>query len=184
MTGFMRRVRLITVLVVVLALTVGPIPAVAASKPKPVGYGAPVELRIPRLGVKAKIEKTTVDRKGQLTAPKDPDRVGWYRNGTVPGKRGNAVIGGHVDWYDGPAVFAQLRRLRKGDVVEVKNDHGKILKFRVTGTGVYYNGHTPVAQITGPTRGFNLNLYTCTGQFDRSQRNYSHRVVVYTELIR
>jgi len=26
----------------------------------------------------------------------DPTRVGWYKNGTVPGERGSAIIGAHV----------------------------------------------------------------------------------------
>ncbi|MBI4090043.1 MAG: class F sortase [Candidatus Kerfeldbacteria bacterium] len=168
-----------------LAWLVSPVTAAAATRSsKPVPFGAPVELRIKKIGVKAKIEKTSVDRKGQLEAPKKPSRVGWYRNGTVPGKRGNAVIGGHVNWYTGPAVFQGLGRLRRGDIVEVKNDHGRVLKFRVTKVGTYYNGSVPVAQITGPTAKFALNLYTCTGRYSRSAKNYSHRVVVFTELVR
>lgn len=151
---------------------------------KPVPYGAPVELRIPRLGVKANVEKTSIDRKGELEAPKGPKQVGWYRNGTIPGKRGNAVISGHVDWYTGPAIFRNLGALRKGDVVEVINDYGTTLRFRVTGRGTYHNGETPLELIVGRSSGFHLNLYTCGGRFNRSQRDYSQRIVVFTELIR
>ncbi len=178
--------RKIITTVVIVSLASPPLSALArtTAKPKTVPYGAPMELRIPKLGLKAKVEKTSVDRQGQLEAPKNPKQVGWYRNGAVPGKPGNAVIGGHVDWYDGPAVFRSLGRLRRGDVVEVKNDHGRVLKFRVTAVGIYYNGSVPVAQITGPTKKRGLNLYTCTGSFNRSAKNYSHRVVVFTELIR
>lgn len=180
----MSRLRCVSSIVILLLVT-APVTALARTtgKSKVVPYGAPVELRIPKLGVKAEVEKTGVDRKGKLQAPKNPKQVGWYRNGTIPGKRGNAVIGGHVDWYDGPAVFRGLWRLRRGDIVEVKNDHGRTLRFRVTGVGTYYNGSVPVAKITGPTKKQALNLYTCTGSFNRSAKNYSHRVVVYTELI-
>jgi sortase (surface protein transpeptidase) len=168
-----------------IGLLVSPATVVAATRPnKPLPYGAPVELRIPKIGVTSKVEKTSTNRQGQLEAPKKPSQVGWYRNGTVPGKRGNAVIGGHVDWYTGPAVFQGLGRLRRGDLVEVENDHGRVLKFRVTKVGTYYNGSMPVAQITGPTTKFALNLYTCTGSYNRSAKNYSHRVVVFTELVR
>ncbi|MBI4426152.1 MAG: class F sortase [Candidatus Kerfeldbacteria bacterium] len=153
-------------------------------KPTVVPYGAPVELRIPKLSVTTKIEKTGINRQGVLEAPKNPKQAGWYRHGAIPGKQGNAVIGGHVDWYNGPAVFRRLGQLRRGDMVEVKNDHGQVLKFRVTGVGSYYNGSVPLARITGPTKKQALNLYTCTGRFNRSAKNYSHRVVVFTELVR
>lgn len=173
-------------IIVILVLTVAPSMALArtTAKPKVVPYGVPVDLRIPRLGVKASIEKTGVDRAGQLEAPKNPKQVGWYRNGTIPGKRGNAVIGGHVDWYDGPAVFRGLGRLRRGDIVEVKNDYGRVLKFRVTDVGTYVNGALPLQRVVGKSRGYNLNLYTCDGVFDRNARDYSRRVIVYTELVR
>ncbi len=151
---------------------------------KPLPYGAPVELRVPRLGIKAKVEKTSIDRQGQLEAPKNRQHVGWYRHGIAPGERGNAVIGGHVDSYEGPAVFRNLHRLRRGDTVEVKNDFGRVSRFRVTGVGTYVNGELPLQRVVGKSRGFNLNLYTCTGSFDRSVRNYSHRVVAFTKLVK
>lgn len=158
-------------------------PVHAASK-KSVPYGVPVEFRIPRLGIRAKVEKTTVDKKGVLTAPKNPKQVGWYRNGTIPGKRGNAVILGHVDWYNGPAVFYRLNSIRRGDIVEVLNDYGAVLKFRVTEKSVYVNGSVPLKRIVGPTKGFRLNIFTCTGVYSRSAKNYSHRTVVYSTLVR
>ncbi|MBI4092816.1 MAG: class F sortase [Candidatus Kerfeldbacteria bacterium] len=180
-----------TAIALVFGLAGFPLVAQSANSPtlskrsvKPVAYGAPVLFRIPRLGIKAAVEKTSIDSKGQLAAPRDPKKVGWYRNGTIPGKRGNALIAGHVDWYDGPAVFWKLRSIRRGDVVEVVNDYGQVLRFRVVATGAYKNGSLPMDRMVRKTRAFHLNLYTCGGAFNRTERNYSHRVVVFTELIR
>lgn len=159
-------------------------PTLVAAKAKPVPYGAPVKLMIPKIGVKAVVEYTGIDRRGALEAPQDPMKVGWYRHGAQPGGQGNAVMGGHLNWYTGPGVFQSLGRLRTGDTVEVVNDFGKTLRFRVTRVATYQNGAIPLKDIAGKTTGIHLNLYTCTGTYNRSQRNYSHRVVVYTELVR
>lgn len=149
-----------------------------------VPYGAPVEFRIPRLGVSGKVEKTTVDAKGALTAPKDPKKVGWYRNGTIPGNKGNAVMLGHVDWYDGPAVFYRLRQVRRGDVIVVTNDRGKKLRFRVTKVKSYADGTAPIGEIAGPADGAHLNVFTCNGTYDRATKKYSGRLVIYTDLVK
>ncbi len=149
-----------------------------------VPYGAPVEFRIPRLGISGKVEKTTVDAKGALTAPKDPKKVGWYRNGTIPGNKGNAVMMGHVDWYDGPAVFHRLRQARRGDVVVVTNDRGKKLRFRVTKVKSYADGTAPIRDIAGPAESAHLNLFTCNGTYNPVTKKYSGRLVIYADLIK
>ncbi len=165
-------------------LHAGPTKVVISDKGLPViPYGAPVRLRIPRIGVATKLESTSIDSKGILESPKDPKKAGWYRNGPMPGQPGNAIIVGHVDWYDGPAVFYRLSRLRKGDIVEVVNDYKITLRFRVTEVRSYANGSAPLNKIAGRTKHTHLNLVTCGGSYNRSAKNYSHRIVAYTELI-
>lgn len=147
-------------------------------------YGAPVKLVIPSINVKANVEYTGINGAGILLAPKDPQQVGWFRNGTIPGLRGNAIIGGHVNWKTGSAVFRSLARLRRGAVVQVVNDYGKTLRFQVTGVQIYRNGAVPLSQVVGASRGAHLNLYTCTGTYNYYAKNYSHRIVVYTNLVK
>ena len=45
--------------------------------------------------------------------------AGWYDQGPTPGQYGPAVIVGHVDTTTGPAVFHELKELRRGDRIEV-----------------------------------------------------------------
>jgi sortase (surface protein transpeptidase) len=59
-----------------------------------------------------------------LDVPKDPDNVGWYKPGTLPGAHGNAVFAGHVDDLTSPAVFYDLHKLVNGDKIIVKDQNG------------------------------------------------------------
>ena len=114
--------------------------------------------------------------------------------GGLPGEGRNAVFSGHVDYvarvpylgsvrYAGPGVFARLREVSRGDVIEVERN-GETLRYVVAWTqhveaegaqwGEYWNASVPVDSIT---------LYTCAGQFDASSISYSDRVVVRAERV-
>ncbi|MGM0852354.1 MAG: class F sortase [Bacillota bacterium] len=41
------------------------------------------------------------------------EKTGWYQGGYKPGESGNAVIGGHVDSRNGPAIFIILTSFQK-----------------------------------------------------------------------
>ncbi len=116
---------------------------------------------------------------GSLAAPVDPDRVGWFAGGTVPGDRGPAVVAGHVDSVAGPAVFHRLRELRPGDEVVVDLTDGSTVTFRVTGSLQVPKDAFPTAQVYGPTPDAELRLITCSGEFDRSVRSYLDNTVVF-----
>jgi LPXTG-site transpeptidase (sortase) family protein len=155
-------------------------PTPATAKP----VGAPKQLLIPRIGVRATIERTEMTKAGILLPPKSAHRVGWFKLSAVPGFRGNSVMAGHLDWYSGPGVFIHLARVKVGDTITVVNDFGKKISYRVREVRTYRNNQVPLQRIVGPSKGYHLNLYTCAGFYNRLSRNYSHRVVVYTDQIR
>jgi sortase A len=70
-----------------------------------------------------------------------------------PGSRGNAVISGHRDTH-----FAFLRRLRKGDAVEVEDRDGRRQRFVVASTRVVDRDDLSITADAGDTR---LTLVTC-----------------------
>jgi sortase A len=70
-----------------------------------------------------------------------------------PGSRGNAVISGHRDTH-----FAFLRRLRKGDAVEIEDRDGRRKRFVVASTRVVDRDDLSIAADSGDTR---LTLVTC-----------------------
>ena len=158
----------------------------AAERPLPLGVSAsevqpasPASLTIPSLGVEAELEHLALRDDGTLAAPTDFGRAGWFAEGPAPGERGPAVIVGHVDSRDGPAVFYRLAELRPGDLVEVGRTDGTVARFAVTDTFEATKDAFPTEAVYGPTAGPTLRLITCTGAFDRAARHYLSNLVVY-----
>lgn len=142
----------------------------------------PDRIRIPAIEVDAKIQRTPLLDNGQMGVPDVGDEPGWYEQGYLPGEPGNAVIAGHVDWTDGPAVFYDLNKLKPGDEVQVESSDGKNLTFVVQRMETYPMDDSPVRSIFGFSNGSHLNLITCTGDWNKEGRFYEDRLVVYTTL--
>jgi sortase (surface protein transpeptidase) len=159
-----------------------------AERPLPVGVSGaepdpapPARLAIPAIGVETELEHLAVSDDGTLAAPGDFGRAGWFSEGPAPGERGPAVIVGHVDSRDGPAVFQHLAELRAGDLVEVTRADGTIARFAVTDTLEATKEAFPTEAVYGPTAGPTLRLVTCTGAFDRAARHYVSNLIVYAD---
>jgi hypothetical protein len=159
---------------------VGPAHAAAAAA-SPVGL--PARLRIAAIGVNSSLERLGRLPDGTLEAPREWGQAGWYADGVRPGAQGPAVIAGHVDSTDGPAVFFRLRELRPGDIVVVSDTNGATFRFRVDHTMTYPKSRFPSTAVYGPTALAQLRLVTCTGQFDRMARSYRENLVVYADLV-
>jgi Sortase domain len=135
-----------------------------AERPLPLGGSAaedqpapPSSLAIPSIGVDTELEHL------------------------APGERGPAVIVGHGDSRDGPAVFYRLAELRAGDLVEVRRTDGTAIHFAVTDTFEAVKDAFPTEAVYGPTAGPTLRLVTCTGVFDRASRHYVSNLIVYAD---
>ncbi|MDO3704586.1 class F sortase [Micromonospora sp. C28SCA-DRY-2] len=166
-----------------------PAPALGATWPAPAAgpgcatdcaaaAGPPSRLRVARIGVDSPLSVLGLDAAGALAAPSDFDRAGWYGGGPAPGDPGPAVIAGHLDSRDGPAVFARLGELRPGDRVQVWRGD-RVVPFRVTGTLRAGKDRFPTSAVYGPTPGPELRLVTCGGEFDRRRGHYRDNLVVF-----
>lgn len=142
----------------------------------------PSTIEIPAIDVSTSIEAVGLKENGEMAVTESFETTAWYQGGYKPGEPGNAVIGGHVDSRNGPAVFYKLNKLSKGDEIIVKNKEGEQRTFVVMEKKEYPWDDAPLKSIFGYSHASSLNLITCTGDFDRSARNYSKRLVVYTEL--
>lgn len=140
--------------------------------------GVPTRLKVAAIDIDTRLETLRLAPDGTLIPPRDFGRAGWYAAGTRPGDIGPAVIAGHVDSKRGPAVFYDLRKLTKGDTIEVMRG-GKTVRFIVTSTAWYPKTRFPTTQVYGPTPDRQLRLITCGGVFDRSLRSYRDNLVVY-----
>lgn len=147
-------------------------------------FGTPRLLSIPEIGVEARVESVGLDEEKEMDVPRDPNNVAWYMFGARPGQKGNAVLAGHLDSDTGPAVFYNLSDLEEGDEVLVLDDKGTVLKFIVVEESVYPVEEFPLDRVFGNQEDSvpRLNLITCGGRFNGSTKEYSHRVVIYSEL--
>ncbi|MFJ8695464.1 class F sortase [Streptomyces roseolilacinus] len=154
----------------------------AAAEPMP--PSAPVRVRIPRIGVDAPVIRLGLAADGSLDVPPAGDRnlAGWYRDGTAPGARGTAIMAGHVDDDEGPAVFYALGALRKGDRVEVTRLDGRTAVFAVDAVEVYDNDDFPDEKVYGRSDRAELRVITCGGGFS-PETGYQGNVVVYAHLV-
>ena len=138
----------------------------------------PVRVRVPVIGVDSELLRLGTDAAGVLVPPEDFARAGWFADGAVPGHVGPAVVAGHVDSFEGPAVFHRLGELVPGDEVLVDAEDGTTARFTVTGTGRFPKSAFPTEAVYGPTPRAELRLVTCGGEFDRSRRSYLDNVIV------
>lgn len=145
--------------------------------------GSPTTILIPAIGVNATVEDVGVDSLNRMDVPKHGQDVGWYDLGVKPGATGNAVIDGHLDLVTGaPAVFWNLAKLTLGDEIIVTDDNNLEHRFKVTDIESYPYDQFPSQTVFGQSSRANLNLITCHGTWDASNKNYSERTVVYSQL--
>jgi sortase (surface protein transpeptidase) len=142
----------------------------------------PARVRIPAIDVDAAVLPLAVDGQGVLPPPPTNVDTGWWRAGPEPGESGPAVIIGHVDGREGPAVFFRLRQLAPGDEIAVDRVDGSTAVFAVERVERHAKDAFPTEAVYGRTPDARLRLVTCGGEFDRSTRHYVDNVVVFAVL--
>lgn len=150
--------------------------------PPAVGYGLPVRLKIPKLNIDATIEQVGLTTTGDMDAPKGPATAGWLNLGPRPGHIGSAVMDGHFG-YKGkiPAVFDKLHTLQRDDLLYVEDEAGATIVFVVRELKTY-KPNDDATNVFSSTDGLaHLNLVTCKGAWDKTQKTYSTRLVVFTD---
>jgi sortase (surface protein transpeptidase) len=142
---------------------------------------APVRVRIPAIGVNARLERLGKNPDDTVQVPRHPDRAGWFTGGPRPGEPGSAVLLGHYDSTCCPAVFYRLAALRPGDLIRVERADGSSVVFRVSRIGQYRTTRFPVRDVYFPTLRPQLRLITCAGPYQRSLSAYRDNTVVFAE---
>ena len=143
----------------------------------------PVRLRIPELGVDAAVGGVGKAADGTVEVPSEWDEVGWFDQGARPGEAGPAVLLGHVDSRNGPAVFVRLPQARPGTVVEVVGADATVTRFRVERVEAFPKTRFPTDAVYLPALAPELRLVTCGGAFDRTTGHYVDNVVVWASLL-
>lgn len=184
----------------IISTSVGDIPTTGGMRPGPVGMQPPAAgirvgveptaLRSEEAGIDAPIEPLQIVE-GVMQNPSGPFVVGWYVETAQPGAEGNAVMSGHVDyWNVGAAVFWELppprQALAEGDPIVVIGADGSEITYAVEWQKMYSLDELTVetinGEIVGPTDVPSLTLITCGGEFDPVSGQYLSRYVVRATL--
>lgn len=154
------------------------------TSPQQISFGLPIRLRIPTISVDAAIEYVGLTLDETMAGPKNPNNVGWFELGSRPGEKGNAVIAGHRRWKNGAAtVFNNLHNLHKGDNLYVEDEKGASIPFIVREIRIYDSSEYAI-DVFSQSDDSHLNLITCDGIWDESQKTYTKRLVIFADALR
>ena len=142
----------------------------------------PKRIVIPAIGVSASVVSLGLNPDRTIEVPKDFSKTGWFRDGPEPGERGAAVILGHVDSKDGPAVFYRLRALAPGDSIKIVLEDGSKLRFVARSMLEVPKDDFPTKLVYAKTRAPTLRLITCGGEFDESSGHYLDNYIVFARI--
>ncbi|MGW5876853.1 class F sortase [Nocardiopsis terrae] len=149
----------------------------------PLPRSAPVALTIPAIELHTThLVELGLTPERRLEAPREWQAVGWYARGAAPGQTGPAVLAGHLDSVDGPAVFHRLGGLRPGDRASVHRADGTSAEFTVYAVESHPKDAFPTDSVYEDTRQPELRLITCGGGFDAATGHYTDNVIVYARL--
>ncbi|MGP4043556.1 class F sortase [Streptomyces sp. 2A115] len=151
--------------------------------PLPLSFSVVDRIRIPAIQVDAPVMPVGLDMEGWVDAPppEDPNLAGWFSGAVSPGEKGTAVMVGHVDNQQGPAVFYGLGALKKGNFVEVQRQDGKVAVFEIYGIEVFDKNNFPGDRVYGNAGTPELRVITCGGGFSK-QNGYDGNVVAFARL--
>jgi LPXTG-site transpeptidase (sortase) family protein len=144
--------------------------------------GLPVCLRIPNININAMVDSVGLTPDGAMDVPQGPSDVAWFNLGPRPGENGSSVIDGHSGWKDGiPAVFDNLDKLHIGDKLSVEDHKGNVISFVVRELKTYSPYENAPAVFNSNDGKAHLNLITCTGDWNETEKSHSERLVVFTD---
>lgn len=158
------------------AVRTQPAPARAVPRPGQV----PARVRMPALGIDAKVVPVGVGRDRAMALPDDARRAGWYRFGPRPRDGvGSVVVAAHVDSrVQGRGAFYPLRAAKPGDRVEVVTRDGSVTSYRVVAREMLSKRALPLEELFRRDGREVLTLITCGGRYLREAGGYQDNVVV------
>ncbi len=142
----------------------------------------PTAVRIPTIDVDASTTPLGIRDDGKIEVPEDFQQTGWWKDGPEPGEIGPAVILGHVDSRDGPAVFYELNTLSVGDPIHIDRADGSTVTYVVDRVEQHPKTSFPTEAVYGSTDQSVLRLVTCGGSFDSEARSYRDNIIVFASL--
>lgn len=146
--------------------------------------GLPIRIIIPKIHLDAEIDQVSVDSNNFILPPKSELSTGWNKLSALPGEEGSAIIDGYVSGQHGPtAMFGDLHYLKVKDIIIIKNDRGVDTSFIIKIINKY-NLDTDISTIlSSDDKKSHLNLITYDGIWDKVNKSYSKRLVIFADKI-
>ncbi|MFF3622582.1 class F sortase [Streptomyces sp. NPDC002467] len=145
----------------------------------------PDRIKIPDIGVDAPLDAVGLDAQGVMREPDfaKPKDAAWYEEGPTPGEPGAAAVVGHMDTPQVPkAVFFDLKRLKKGEEIDVHRADGTTAVFAVDEVDTFKKDAFPTDKVYGDTHGkAELRVITCGGDLTKD-RHWDSDLVVFAHL--
>lgn len=142
----------------------------------------PKKILIPQIGVDAYIQKVGVDQNQEVAVPNNLFLVGWFVDTVRPGEKGLSLLDGHVTGRENDGVFKNLDKLQAGDKFSVQLGDDSIRTFRVIGKqSVPTKDSVNIMFSQLPKVASQLNLVTCSGEYNPITRTYAERLTVMAE---
>ncbi|MBZ9643069.1 class F sortase [Streptomyces sp. PSKA30] len=160
------------------------VPGTFTNAPSPLPYSVPDRVRIPAIQVNAPMMPVGLDSAGWVDAPppENTNLAGWFTGAVAPGEKGTAVIVGHVDNHQGPAVFYGLGSLKRGNRVEVTRQDRRTAVFEIYSIEVFEKNNFPGDRVYGSKGTAELRVITCGGGFSE-QNGYDGNVVAFARMV-
>lgn len=149
-----------------------------------VAPGAPRKINLPDINVDGCIMQVGIDQNNAIAVPNNIHLAGWYTNSVLPGQRGLSIIDGHASGKYNPGIFNKLGQMKKGNTFSIEFGDGSIKKFEVVSINSYTTEET-TQKMFEPVNSAKsqLNLITCTGNYDKKTREYDKRILVVSKLV-
>jgi hypothetical protein len=144
----------------------------------------PKYLKIPKLGVSARVLQVGVTSTGDLGTPTNIYDTAWYTGSAHPGDLGNlgaVLIDGHVHGPTLPGVFMNIKKLVPGDTLQIVRGDNVVFSYRVMKVQNYDASTMNMAMMLASVQSGipGLNLITCGGPFDTKTNEYTQRTAVF-----
>ena len=157
-----------------------------AARPAPVvlAESSPTTISIPAIDVSSDFVELGIGADGELEAPADPSKVGWFTGAHSPGSPGVSVVAGHVTWNRVPTVFFKLGKLERGDRITVKRRDGSSATFAVSRMSTFPKDRFPSKEVYAASDTPKLVLITCGGTYSYGHHSYDSNVIVWADPVK
>jgi sortase (surface protein transpeptidase) len=151
----------------------------------PLDRPTPLSLSIPAIGLDATFttDPLGLNEDSTVEVPRSYDEVGWYELGPTPGDQGPAIVLGHVDSIDGPAVLYGLDQLSVGDSIYVERSDGLVTRFVVETLDNKSQTDFPTEEVYENLDYAALKIITCSGTYLEDELRYTHNLIVTARLV-